>query len=83
MEITADYAKYLTKVINEVNENVNNCKYEFPWVPIMSAIKRGSNFAIMIISSNDDKEFVNKLKELGYNVKIEEKRFYNQAVIEW
>ena len=83
MEITADYAKYLTKIINEVNENVNNCKYEFLWVPIMSAIKRGSNFAIMIISSNDEKEFVNKLKELGYNVKIEEKRFYNQAVIEW
>lgn len=83
MEITADYAKYLTKIINEVNENVNNCKYEFLWAPIMSAIKRGSNFAIMIISSNDEKEFVNKLKELGYNVKIEEKRFYNQAVIEW
>jgi hypothetical protein len=83
MEITADYAKYLTKAINEVNENVNNCEYEFTWVPIMSAIKRGSNFAIMIISSNDEKEFVNKLKELGYNVKIEEKRFYNQAVIEW
>lgn len=83
MEITADYAKYLTKVVNEVNENVNNCKYEFLWVPIMSAIKRGSNFAIIIISSNDEKEFVNKLKELGYKVKIEEKRFYNQAVIEW
>lgn len=83
MEITADYAKYLTKVVNEVNENVNNCKYEFLWVPIISAIKRGSNFAIMIISSNDEMEFVNKLKELGYNVKIEEKRFYNQAVIEW
>jgi hypothetical protein len=81
MEITADYAKYLTKVVNEVNENVNNC--EFPWAPIISAIKRGSNFAIMIISSNDEKEFVDKLKELGYKVKIEEKRFYDQAVIEW
>lgn len=81
MEITADYAKYLTKVINEVTENLNNC--EFLWTPIISAIKRGSNFAIIIISSNDEKEFVNKLKELGYNVKIEEKRFYDQAVIEW
>ena len=81
MEITANYAKYLTKVINEVNENVSNC--EFQWVPIIFAIKRGSNFVIMNISSDDEREFVNKLKELGYNVKIEEKRFYDQAIIEW
>lgn len=81
MEITADYAKYLTKVINEVTENLNNC--EFLWTPIISAIKRGSNFAIIIISSNDEKEFVNKLKELGYKVKIEEKRFYNEAIVKW
>lgn len=81
MEITADYAKYLTKIINEVNENVNNC--EFQWAPIIFAIKRGYNFATMNISSDVEKEFVNKLKELGYNVKIEEKRFYDQAVIEW
>jgi cobalamin biosynthesis Co2+ chelatase CbiK len=81
MEITADYAKYLTKVINEVNENVSNC--EFQWVPIMFAIKRGYNWVAMNVSSDDEMEFVNKLKELGYKVKIEEKRFYNQAVIEW
>ena len=81
MEITADYAKYLTKVINEVNENVSNC--EFQWAPIIFAIKRGSNFVTMNVLSDVDKEFVNKLKELGYNVKIEEKRFYDQAIIEW
>lgn len=81
MEITADYAKYLTKVINEVNENVSNC--EIQWSPIIYAIKRGYNFVTMNISSDVEKEFVNKLKALGYNVKIEEKRFYDQAVIEW
>lgn len=81
MEINADYAKYLTKVINEVNENVSNC--EIQWSPIIYAIKRGCNFVTMNVLSDVDKEFVNKLKELGYKVKIEEKRFYNQAVIEW
>ena len=81
MEITADYAKYLTKVINEVNENVNNC--ECQWNPIIFAIKRGYNWATMNISSDNEMEFVNNLKELGYKVKIEEKRFYNQAIIEW
>jgi hypothetical protein len=81
MEITADYAKYLTKVINEVNENVSNC--EFQWAPIILAIKRGYNCVAMNVSSDDEMEFVNKLKELGYKVKIEEKRFYNQAVIKW
>lgn len=81
MEITADYAKYLTKVINEVNENVNNC--EFQWVPIIFAIKNGYNCATMNVSSDVEMEFVNKLKELGYKVKIEEKRFYTEAIIKW
>lgn len=81
MELTADYAKYLTKIVNEVNENIANC--EFQWVPIMFAIKRGYNCATMIISSDGEKEFINKLKELGYKVKIEEKRFYNEAIIKW
>lgn len=81
MEINADYAKYLTKVINEVNENVKKCDFE--WAPIMFAIKRGYNCATKIISSDIEKEFVNKLKELGYKVKIEEKRFYDEVIIEW
>lgn len=81
MEITADYAKHLTNIVNEVNEKVNNC--EFQWVPIIFAIKSGYNFATMNISSDIEKEFVNKLKELGYKVKIEEKRFYTEAIIKW
>jgi hypothetical protein len=81
MEMTADYAKYLTKVVNEVNENVNNC--EFQWVPIMFAIKRGYNRATFNVTCDVEKEFVNKLKELGYKVKIEEKRFYNEAIVKW
>lgn len=81
MEITADYAKYLTNVVNEVNKKITNC--EFQWVPIMFAIKRGYRCATMIISSDVDREFVNKLKKLGYKVKIEEKRFYNEAIIKW
>jgi hypothetical protein len=81
MEITADYAKHLTNIVNEVNEKVNNC--EFQWVPIMFAIKRGYNRAIFNITSDIEKEFINKLKELGYKVTIEEKRFYDEAIIEW
>lgn len=80
-EITADYAKHLTNVVNEVDEKINHC--EFPWTPIICAIKLGYNRTTMIIFSDDEKKFVDKLKELGYNVKIEEKRFWNQAVIEW
>ena len=49
----------------------------------MFAIKRGYNLATFNITSDIEKEFVNKLKELGYKVKIEEKRFYNEAIIEW
>lgn len=81
MGITADYAKYLTKVINEVNENVNNCKFQ--WVPIMFAIKRGYNKATINISCQAEIDFIEELKKLGYKVKIEEKRFYNTAIIEW
>lgn len=81
MEITANYAKYLTKVVNEVNENVNNC--EFQWVPIMFAIKSGYNRATFNVTCDVEKEFLNKLKELGYKVKIEEKRFYNEAIVKW
>lgn len=81
MEITADYAKHLTNIVNEVNEKIQHC--EFPWTPIISAIKRGSNFAIIIMSCQYEIDFVEKLKKLGYNVKIEETRFYNQAIIEW
>ena len=81
MEITADYAKYLTNVVNEVNENIANC--EFEWAPIVFAIKSGYNCTTMNVSSDVEKEFVNKLKELGYKVKIEEKRFYDEAIIKW
>ena len=60
---------------------VNNC--EFLWVPIMFAIKRGYNSATFNVTCDVEKEFVNKLKELGYKVKIEEKRFYNEAIVKW
>lgn len=81
MEITAKHAKHLTNIVNEVNENIKRC--EFYWIPIISAIKRGSNFAIMIMSCQAEIDFVENLKKLGYKVKIEEKRFYNEAIIEW
>lgn len=81
MEITADYAKYLTKIVNEVNENISNC--EFQWAPIIFAIKRGYNKTIMNVSCQTEMEFIEELKKLGYKVKIEEKRFYNEALIEW
>ena len=51
--MTADYAKYLTKVINEVSENVKKC--EFEWAPIMFAIKRGYNCATINVSSDVEK----------------------------
>lgn len=81
MEITADYAKHLTNIINEVNENVNKCEY--PWAPIMFAINRGYNQAIMTVSCQTDMNFVKKLIQLGYKVEIEKKRFYDEAIIEW
>ena len=81
MEITAEYAKHLTNVVNEVNKKIANC--EFQWAPIMFAIKRGYNKAIMNVSCEAEMEFIEELKKLGYKVKIEEKQFYNEAIIEW
>lgn len=81
MEITADYAKQLTNTVNEINENANKCEY--PWAPIMFAIKRGYNKAIMTVSCQTDMNFVKKMIQLGYKVEIEKKRFYDEAIIEW
>ena len=84
IEFNANKAKELTMVVNEIEYMLETArKCNFLWDPIMFAIKRGYNCATMNVSSDVEKEFVNKLKELGYDVKIENKRFYTEAIIKW
>jgi carbamoylphosphate synthase small subunit len=86
MEINFDVkkAKELTKTVNETNRILKNvCKQNFLWDPIIRSIQEGRNTVVILIDSEKEVNFINELKELGYKVTIDEKRFYNEAIIKW
>lgn len=77
-------AKGLTKTVKETNRVLKNVyKQNFLWEPIIKSIQEGRNTVVILIDNEKEVNFINELKELGYKVTIDEKRFYNEAIISW
>lgn len=84
MDFDVNKAKELTKTVKETNRILKNVsKHDFLWDPIVRSIQKGRNTVVITIENESEVNFVNELKELGYKVTIEEKRFYNEAIISW
>ena len=84
IDFNAKKAKELTKTVKEANRVLKNvCKQNFLWGPIIRSIQEGHNTVVMSMDSTREVNFVNELKELGYKVTINEKRFYTEAIISW
>ena len=84
IDFNAKKAQELTKTVKETNRVLKNVsKHNFLWGPIIRSIQNGRNTVVITIYNEDEVNFVNELKELGYKVTIEEKRFYNEAIISW
>ena len=84
IDFNANKAKELTKTVKETNRILKNVgKHNYLWDPIVRSIQKGRNTVVMPIDDEKEVNFVNELKELGYKVTIEEKRFYNEAIISW
>lgn len=77
-------AKELTKTVKETNRLFKNVtKHNFLWDPIIRSIQNGHNTVVMNIEGEKEVNFINELKELGYKVTKDEKRFYTEAIISW
>ena len=84
MDFNARKAQELTNTVKETNRVLKNVSEQnFLWGPITRSIQNGRNTVVMTIYNEREVNFVNELKELGYKVTIEEKRFYNEAIISW
>ena len=84
LDFNAKKAKELTKTVKETNRIIKNVREQnFMWDPIIRSIQNGHNVVVMNIYGKREVNFVNELKELGYKVTIDEKRFYTEAIIEW
>lgn len=84
IDFNANKAKELTMVVNEIGYMLETArKCNFLWDPIIRSIQKGYNTVVMNIEGEKEVTFVNELKELGYDVKIENKRFYTEAIIKW
>ena len=84
IDFNAKKAKELTKTVKETNRMFKNVsKNNFLWEPIIRSIQNGSNTVVMNIDGERTVNFVNELKELGYKVTIDEKRFHTEAIIHW
>lgn len=84
IDFNANKANELTKTVKETNRILKNVnKHNFLWDPIIRSIQNGNNTVVMNIAGEKEVTFVNELKELGYDVKIENKRFYTEAIIKW
>lgn len=84
IDFNAKKAKELTETIKETNRVFKNVyKQNFLWDPIIRSIQDGRNTVVINIEGEKEVNYVNELKELGYKVTIEEKRFYTEAIISW
>lgn len=77
-------AKELTKTVKETNKILKNLyEQNFLWDPIIRSIQNGRNTVVINIDGEREVNFVTGLKELGYKVTINEKRFFTEAIIKW
>lgn len=84
IDFNANKAKELTKTVKETNRVLKNVyKQNFLWEPIIRSIQNGRNTVVMNIDCKRELNFVNELKELGYKVTIDEKRFHTEVIISW
>lgn len=84
MDFNVKKAKELTKTVKETNRIFNNLyDQNFLWDPIIRSIQNGRNTVVMNIDSEREVNFVTGLKELGYKVTINEKRFFTEVIIKW
>lgn len=84
IDFDAKKAKELTKTIKETDRIFKNAiEHNCLWGPIIRSIRNGCNTVVMFMGSEREVNFVNELKELGYKVTIEEKRFYTEVIISW
>lgn len=84
IDFNAKKARELTKTIKETNRILKNAgRLNFLWYPIIRSIQNGCNTVVINIEGEREVNFANELKELGYKVTIEEKRFYTEAIISW
>ena len=81
MDISVEKIRELTNSMIEIDDLLSKCGPE--WRVIMANVRRGCNFASMIISTPEDLDFLDELKNIGFNVKIEDGRFYKEALIKW
>ena len=82
MGITAEKARELTRTVNEI-EKLQGHKSSPFWRTIGNTILRGGHIARIVISNQDCLDFLEELKENGFKVKIDDTRFYKEAVIKW
>ena len=84
IDFNAKKAQELTKTVKETNRILKKVgKHNFLWDPIVQSIQNGRNTVVMLIDSEKEVNFVNELKELGYKVTIDEKRFHTEVTIKW
>lgn len=77
-------AKELTKTVKETNRILKNLREQnFLWDPIIKSIQNGRNSVVINIRGKREVNFVDELKELGYKVTINEKRFFTEVIIKW
>lgn len=84
IDFNAKKAKELTKTVKETNRLLKNVyEQNFLWDPIIRSIQNGRNTVVINMGSKREVNFVNELKELGYKVTINEKRFFTEVIIKW
>ena len=84
IDFNAKKAKELTKTVKETNRLLKNVyEQNFLWDPIIRSIQNGRNTVVINMDSKREVNFVNELKELGYKVTINEKRFFTEVIIKW
>ena len=84
IDFNANKAKELTKTVKETNRIFKNVyEQNFLWDPIIKSIQNGRNTVVINMDSKREENFVNELKELGYKVTINEKRFFTEVIIKW
>ena len=81
MDISVEKIRELTNSMVEIDNLLSKCGPE--WRVIMANVRRGCNFANMVITAPEDLDFLDELKKIGFKVKIEDTRFYKEALIKW
>lgn len=81
MDITVEKIRELTNSVIEIDDLLTKCGPS--WRVIMANVRRGCNFASIVVSTQEDLDFLDELKKMGFKIKIEDTRFYKEALIKW